>query len=84
MTVNKYGSKEIQNEKALLEFFLLKLGEIKFQTREVDQYVNGKGFMIVALSLEFKEFNDLITKAEDKLIQIRNRFLEGNSISFKK
>lgn len=82
--INKYQSKEIQNEKAILEFFLLKVGEIRFQISEVDRHVNGRGCMIVALAMEFKELDELLSQAEDKLIQVRNRFLDGNTISIKK
>ena len=83
MKIDKYNSEEVQNEKKLLEFFLLKLGEIKFQTGEINNYVNGRGITVVALAVEFNEFDELISKAEDKLIQIRKRFLGDNSISMK-
>jgi len=84
MQINKYGSKEIQNEKGLLEYFLLKIGEVKFQIGEVDSYVNGRGCMIVALAMEFKELDELLSQAEDKLVKVRSRFLDDGSVSFKK
>ena len=79
--IKKYEDKEVQNEKSLLEYYLLKLGEIKFQMAELDRYVNGRGVTVVALALEFQEFNTSIIQLEDKLIQVRKRFLDGNSIS---
>ena len=84
MQINKYESKEVQNEKSILEFFLLKLGEIRFQIGEVDRHVNGKGCMMVALAIEFGEVDTLLSQAEDKLIQVRKSFLDNNSISIKK
>jgi len=84
MQINKYGSKEVQNEKSLLEYFLVKIGEVKFQIGEVDSYVNGRGCMIVALAMEFKELRALLTLAENKIVQIRSRFLDDGSISMKK
>lgn len=81
--IYKYESKEVQNEKDLLQYYLLKLGEIKFQMTELDNYVNGRGVTICKLALEFQEFNKLMIQLEDKLIQIRNRFLGDNKISFK-
>jgi len=80
--IYKYENKEIQNEKKLLEYYLLKLGEIKFQMNELDRYVNGRSFTVIALALEFQEFNESITQLEDKLIEIRKRFLGENSIKF--
>jgi hypothetical protein len=73
----KFESDKIQKVPKLLDHYLLKLGEIKFQVGELDKHINRHGITLVQMAIYFTQFNEL-------LMEIREMCLDDGKYKIKK